>query len=189
MGPTEVDYRSEKMDSTEGLGRARQRWDRFHSARDPHFLDLLKDTQSDLDTLPDEVRDEMAGAVAERSELVGFWIAWQLAGGFENLERGGWNRSTIYRKLRRFRSVFGVHPDTARFSWLKVRHEQAWTDELVRLLHLRFPDAFDPSTDFEPEEEAQEDQEPDWVLRGLSRDPTEDEAEYQALLRDAEPEE
>ena len=73
-----------------------------------------------LDDIDDQVRDEMAGWAKERSELIGFWVAWHLAGGFRQLEAGGWHRATIFRKVRRFRTVFGSHPDEATFPWMRL---------------------------------------------------------------------
>ena len=50
-------------------------------------------------------------AASWSADLIGFWMSWHLYGGFEGLEKAGWHRATIYRKLKRFRLVFGVHPD------------------------------------------------------------------------------
>ncbi len=85
--------------------------------------------------LPGLVRDDMAAAVVEDAELIGFWIAWHRAGGFASLELGGWHRATIYRKIRRFRARFGLHPDEYRFNWINLDLEQAWSDELEESLH------------------------------------------------------
>jgi AraC-like DNA-binding protein len=50
-------------------------------------------------------------AVTQVADLIGFWTLWHLEGGFEGLERIGMHRSTIFRKVKRFRAIFGVHPD------------------------------------------------------------------------------
>ena len=79
-----------------------------------------EETVTSLDEYPALIRDDVAHAVIEDAELVGFWVAWHKAGGFGGLEAGGWHRATIYRKVRRFRARFGVHPDEYRFDWIKL---------------------------------------------------------------------
>jgi hypothetical protein len=47
-------------------------------------------------------------------ELMGFWLAWQLEGGFEGLQdpaKLGMSRSAVYRRMTMFRRVTGKHPD------------------------------------------------------------------------------
>ncbi len=46
------------------------------------------------------------------ADLVGFWAVWHLHGGFEGLVESGMHPSTVWRKVKRFRQVFGEHPDT-----------------------------------------------------------------------------
>ena len=70
--------------------------------------------------LPEDVRDDLVGPVIEESELLGFWLAWWRAGGFSGLEGAGWNRATIFRKLRRFPTTFGVHPDEYKPDWIQL---------------------------------------------------------------------
>ena len=83
----------------------------------------------------------MARGVIEDAELIGFWVAWHKAGGFAGLEAGGWHRATIYRKVRRFRSRFGTHPDEYRFEWIKLDLRRAWSDDLEDFLqHPLSPD-------------------------------------------------
>ena len=64
-----------------------------------------------MEELDPEIRDSLAADALEQSELIGFWVAWHLGGGFQKLERGGWYRATIFRKIRRFRAAYGAHPD------------------------------------------------------------------------------
>ncbi|MGO9027541.1 MAG: hypothetical protein ACLQOZ_02775, partial [Acidimicrobiales bacterium] len=64
----------------------------------------------------------------------GFWVAWHLAGGFDNLERGGWHRATIFRKIRRFRATYGAHPDEFVFPWIELDLETAWSEQVSRQL-------------------------------------------------------
>jgi hypothetical protein len=44
-------------------------------------------------------------------DLFGFWLVWHLEGGFEGLRRSGMSRSAIYRRIKLFRVVTGMHPD------------------------------------------------------------------------------
>ena len=54
----------------------------------------------------------MPTRVIIEAELIAFWLAWHRAGGFAELERGGWDRSTIFLKVRRFRSYTAFTPTT-----------------------------------------------------------------------------
>jgi hypothetical protein len=126
------DYRAARSDSPEGQGLARARWLAFH---DDLPIDVIEDAfrtdrATRLEDLHPDIRDDIAEDVLERSELVGFWIAWHQAGGFSNLERGGWHRATIFRKLRRFRTSFGAHPDEYRFDWIRLDLRTAWANDI-----------------------------------------------------------
>ena len=59
-------------------------------------------------------------------------MAWHLAGGFDNLERGGWHRATIFRKVRRFRATYGAHPDEFVFPWIQLDLDTAWSEQISR---------------------------------------------------------
>lgn len=133
------DYRSEKMDSIEGLGRARKRWFGFMASIPSDALDATGwlDAQraewvSGL--LSAEQHRELARGAKESSELIGFWVMWHLAGGFDQLEAAGWHRATIFRKIKRFRDEFGQHPDAYEFPYLKIDFDRVWTDDLLRAL-------------------------------------------------------
>ena len=138
----EPDFRTEKMDSPEGRGVAAERWAGFHLALpDDVVAEAFDSSPHTIDDLDPEVRDDIAAEAIERSELIGFWVAWHLAGGFANLERGGWHRATIFRKVRRFRTVFGNHPDEHTFPWIDLDLRAAWTERLTqRLEHARSGD-------------------------------------------------
>jgi hypothetical protein len=139
------DYRAEPKASPEGDAIATAR----HSAWASTELDPIVDPERaekgyGWDRLAEADRDAMAARAIRESELIGFWLAWHRAGGFAQLERGGWDRSTIFRRIRRFRSYFGVHPDDARFPWLSVDWPRVWSgDRLVALewAHERGRDA------------------------------------------------
>ena len=92
------DLRKQAFESSEGAGRARCAWDRYAEAANsvrPQWID-------------DAVKRLSANWTVD---LMGFWMSWHLYGGFEGLEKAGWHRATIYRKLKKFRTVFGKHPD------------------------------------------------------------------------------
>ena len=50
-------------------------------------------------------------AIPVTMDLMGFWMAWHLEGGFDGLRRLGMSRSSIYRRISLFRRTLGVHPD------------------------------------------------------------------------------
>lgn len=93
-----VDFRSEKMPSAEGLGRARAAWDAYSRAINRVALPLVQPLAETVS----------ANVVAD---LIGFWMAWQLQGGHSGLLELGMSRASIFRKVAMFRQVFGVHPD------------------------------------------------------------------------------
>jgi hypothetical protein len=119
------DYRSEKMDSHEGRGRARGRWAGYLDQLDPSVVHAA---------FYDGYQAFGPNWAKETSELVGFWVAWHAAGGFEALEHAGWNRATIFRKVRRFRAVFGEHPDEYVFEWMKVDLKRFWDLDVASTL-------------------------------------------------------
>jgi hypothetical protein len=121
------DFRSDKSDSVEGRGNAGARWDAYHLHLDEAVLaEAFPSPTPRVEDYDELVRDDIAAAAAEDSELIGFWVAWHLAGGFHALESGGWHRATIFRKVRRFRSRYGVHPDEYAFPWITLDLEKAW---------------------------------------------------------------
>jgi hypothetical protein len=133
-----ADFRTDPSDTIEGRGIARARWDRF---MDRDLYDIMDSEEwedveeyTPLEELPEDVREELAEWARERSELLGFWVAWHLAGGFERLEDGGWHRATIFRKVHRFREVLGEHPDSYKCPWIKLDLRRAWTDKVLRSL-------------------------------------------------------
>jgi hypothetical protein len=130
------DYRSEKMESLEGEGIAQGRWRSYQDRTPDEIFQLADDGREYYEELPDEAQFCEVASAIEQAELVGFWLAWHSAGGFTGLEQSGWNRSTIFRKVRRFRAVYGDHPDNHRFAWLRVDWDRAWGELLGRLVDL-----------------------------------------------------
>jgi hypothetical protein len=93
-----TDFRSDRMDSPDGIGQARKAWDAYSNAVNRVALPFAK-----------PVIDKVAaGAVVD---LMGFWLVWQLEGGYEGLRKTGMSRSAIYRRISLFRRATGYHPD------------------------------------------------------------------------------
>ena len=105
-----TDFRSEAMDSREGRGRARAAWDLWEESVGEALLPLMR-----------PALERIASSI--RVEMLGFWLAWHLHGGFEGLERMGMHRATIYRKVSKFRRIFGQHPDDYQFPGVSVDPE------------------------------------------------------------------
>jgi hypothetical protein len=126
------DLRRQRSASLEGSGHAKACWDEFHLRRARELTEEAGARRhgQPVRELPPEIRDELLESVIEESELLGFWLAWWRAGGFSGLEAAGWNRATVFRKLRRFRSTFGVHPDDYDPGWVTLDLPQVWGSAL-----------------------------------------------------------
>ena len=93
------DFRTAPMPSPEGNGRARSRFQRAWEA----YVKAL-----------DPVSRPVAVVLARTLtfDLMGFWLTWQLHGGFEGMQRDlGMSRSAVYRRVSAFRRATGKHPD------------------------------------------------------------------------------
>jgi len=107
------DLRKHRSDSSEGQGRARRAWEAYAAAAN-------------------SVRPEWVDQAIKRlaanwtADLMGFWMSWHLYGGFEGLEKAGWHRATIYRKLKKFRTVFKVHPDEYSVAGVTLDRQAFW---------------------------------------------------------------
>jgi hypothetical protein len=106
------DYRSERL-GPEGKGRARQAWETYAKGVGKAAKPVLGPASNMV------AREWML-------DLLGFWMLWHLYGGFEGLERFGFHRSTIYRKISRFRQTFGAHPDEFEFPGVTIDPEAYW---------------------------------------------------------------
>jgi hypothetical protein len=93
------DYRSNRMATAEGLGNARGAFEEAASG-------LVSSQRSPLLR---RVARRFAAPMAMDS--AGFWLLWHLEGGFDGLLGLGMSRASIYRRVRDFREVFGMHPD------------------------------------------------------------------------------
>jgi len=96
------DFRTDPMESADGKGLARRAWEAYvrksNQVFGPAFEPIVR-----------PAAEKVAATVA--MDLFGFWLAWQLEGGFEGCRRLGMSRSAIYRRIKAFRSLTGVHPD------------------------------------------------------------------------------
>lgn len=139
------DFRSDPSESPEGRGLAHGRRSAFWRSVPGKTLAALsaESPYLSIEEWPAFVRDTAAEAVVEDAELIGFWVSWHRAGGFQALEAGGWHRATIYRKIRRFRARFGAHPDEYRFGWITLDLERAWNQEIDEVLEPFVPPASD----------------------------------------------
>jgi hypothetical protein len=86
------------MESPDGKGTARRAWDAYANTVNrlaaPAVGPLAK---------------RVAAPVAV--DLIGFWLVWHLHGGFDGLRELGMSRASIYRRIKLFRTSYGVHPD------------------------------------------------------------------------------
>lgn len=86
------------MESVEGRGIAKRAWDSYAKAVNKTLGRPLQ-----------PVTRRVAGRMTE--DLMGFWLLWHLEGGFEGVRRLGMSRTTIFRRIKRFRQFTGWHPD------------------------------------------------------------------------------
>jgi hypothetical protein len=104
--PEGVDYRSDRMPSAEGLGLAKgnlkRAWEAYSRAVNTAAEPLVR-------PLAEKIATPLV------LDLLGFWLAWHLEGGFEGLQRVGMSRASIYRRINLFRKTLGVHPDEFQF--------------------------------------------------------------------------
>lgn len=105
------DYRADRSDTPEGKGRARGAWDTY--ARAIGNLSPVRDLGARY-------------ATHHTADLLGFWLAWHLHGGFEGLVEMGMHPSTVWRKVKRFRTVFGAHPDVFELPGVDVDPAAYW---------------------------------------------------------------
>lgn len=97
-----TDFRSQRMPTPEGHGNAAGRW---RQAWEAYSRTLNR-------AMPPAAKTQAANLASRLVEdQIGFWLMWQLEGGFEGLQRLGMSRSAIYRRVNAFRKRWGVHPD------------------------------------------------------------------------------
>lgn len=111
------DFRSQRMPSPDGLGLARGRaqrvWDAYTRAVTPVVKPLA---------------DPLARGMT--FDLIGFYVAWHMHGGFEGLQRDmGMSRSAVYRRVSLFRRIFKAHPDEYVFPGLGLDVAAYWANQ------------------------------------------------------------
>ena len=107
------DFRAHRMPSPEGVGNAKKAfqdaWAKYAKALEP-------------------ITGKIAKPIAENLtfDLLGFWVMWQLLGGFEGLQKPveegglGMSRSAVYRRVSMFRKALGSHPDEFKLSGVTI---------------------------------------------------------------------
>jgi hypothetical protein len=95
------------MPSPEGKGKARRAWDAYAAA-------VRKASRPAVEPFARKA------AVPVMMDLAGFWLLWHVEGGFEGLMRLGMSRASIYRRIRLFRKLMGVHPDEYEMPGVKL---------------------------------------------------------------------
>jgi hypothetical protein len=96
------DFRADPMESPDGHGFARRAWQTYVRRSNQLFGPALRPL------VEPSARKVSASLV---TDLFGFWLLWHLEGGFEGLQRLGMSRSAIYRRVKVFRTLTGMHPD------------------------------------------------------------------------------
>lgn len=112
MTASATDFRTRKMPSREGWRKA---WDAYAGA-----MNRL----SDRGLLPGITPAARALAIRMVLNHAGFWLVWQLEGGFEGMRRLGLSEASIYRKIKAFREAFGEHPDEFKMPGVTVDVEE-----------------------------------------------------------------
>ena len=114
------DYRSEKMPSHEGLGRARKAWDAYMRTLEKVIPPFVVEGSNAVTPGASYVSREVL------QNLLGFWLLWHMQGGFEGLQEFGMSRSTIYKKISQYRQAFAMHPDEFELPGMTIDHEAYW---------------------------------------------------------------
>jgi len=120
---SEPDFRSDPSDTREGKGNARKLWDAY-----------ARGVNKTITPAVAPYLHPITSAVARTmvADLIGFWTLWHLHGGFEGMERFGYSQATIYRKVKRFRRVFGMHPDEYTMEGITLDPEAYWAEAARR---------------------------------------------------------
>ena len=127
-----ADFRSERMPSPEGEGRAKEA---LESAYETYYKANKSVNKRIFGAFP-ELRTMLRGYTSSRLfDLFGFWLMWRLVGGFEGMQKSlGVSRSGMFRRIAMFREVFGEHPDVYEFPGVTVD-----TEEFLRGMEGRLP--------------------------------------------------
>jgi hypothetical protein len=95
------------MPSPDGRGVAKSRWQRGWDA----YSKAVKTVAEPV--LGPALRPALEPLARTLTfDLIGFYFAWHMHGGFEGLQRDlGMSRSAVYRRIALFRRLMGQHPD------------------------------------------------------------------------------
>lgn len=113
-----ADFRSERMPSPEGEGRAKTAAEAAYEA----YLKANVAANKRLFGAFPELRNALRGyASAKMFDLFGFWLVWHLSGGFEAMQKAlGISRAGMFRRVAQFREAFGEHPDVFQFPGVTI---------------------------------------------------------------------
>lgn len=113
-----ADFRTERMPSPEGEGRAKDALEAGWSA----YYRTNKAINDPIYAALPFLRNIGKGYTASRVfDLFGFWAWWRICGGFEGVQKQlGLSRSAVFRRVALFREVFGEHPDVFEFPGISV---------------------------------------------------------------------
>jgi hypothetical protein len=118
------DYRSDPMESPEGQGIAKKAWKAYVKAVDRRIPPFVR---TRLETSLEPMGAQMV------EDMIGFWVMWHLYGGFEGLIEFGMHKSTIWRKVSRFRKMTGEHPDVYKMPGISINPKDYWTSEVTKV--------------------------------------------------------
>jgi hypothetical protein len=118
------DFRSDPMDTPEGQGIAKKAWNAYVKAVDRRIPPFVKQKVG-VALLP------VGTQIVE--DMIGFWVMWHLYGGFEGLEEFGMHKSTIWRKVARFRKMTGSHPDVYQMPGITIDPKAYWAGAQVKV--------------------------------------------------------
>jgi hypothetical protein len=113
-----IDFRSDPSPTPEGRGLARRAWDAYAST-------VRSGTRKALESpLVEPSIRRLASTMTV--DLFGFYVAWHLHGGFEGLVELGMHPSTVWRKVKRFRTITGKHPDEFKMPGVTIDAAAYW---------------------------------------------------------------
>lgn len=112
------------MDSPEGHGVAKKAWKAYVKAVDRRTPPFVKSAMINaLEPLGTQMVEDM----------IGFWVMWHLYGGFDGLVEFGMHKSTIWRKVARFRKMTGHHPDVFVMPGISIDPKAYWESSDIKV--------------------------------------------------------
>jgi len=109
------------METPEGKGVARRALEQYRGFVDRTIVPILTPALSPITRPGDEAINRQSF-----EDLVGFWVLWHFYGGFIGLEEFGMHKATIWRKVSRFRRMFGAHPDEFKMPGIELHPDEFW---------------------------------------------------------------